>query len=667
MYFIKRNKASYFLLFLLFLLIIYIIKVQNEIKSHLSMDFQKFDNETGVRNLIVPNLIHYVHFDKKSLNFVSLICMLSAHYNHKPSRTFIHTNIQLEGHYFDIYKKVVGDKLKIHKVEKPTHVFGQKLSSVQHSADVARIKLLMKYGGIFLDEDVFVVKNLNRFRHYECAIGWPVSQNIGTQVLVAHRDARFLPLWLAQYQNYRPSMWYYNAGEAPTKNVLAKQESLVHRVAREFGVENLADQLYKKNWTGWVNRYTIHLLDRHKEYLTNTGEFTELNFMDCQCTFSVLANNIVENLLDDGVDLVRETELKSPAKVVDKFESGVVDFINSNSKSLLHKYLSLEVYSRLRLLRTSKYNTKLEDLLLSGISHPDSSLGIYVPEVEAYSVFGALLQPIIRDYHGLKGRIGHPPSDWGQGGEVGSFDSDTDSGRVISTRIRIARSVKGFPLNSKMTREDYVRLEQTVKIALASFTGEMAGSYLSLEEMSPVDHEKLVADHLMFGECDRYLKDAGACQYWPTGRGIFINKGRTFVVWVGEEDHLRIISIQPGGNLGEVFTRLVAAVKVLESKLTFVNSASLGYLTFCPSNLGTTLRASVHLKLPHLSSSDRLQRLAKEKGLQVRGTGGEHTGTVGGVVDISNIKRMGITEVQAVGSMFKGVKDLVRAEHLLEH
>ena len=108
-------------------------------------------------------------------------------------------------------------------------------------------------------------------------------------------------------------------------------------------------------------------------------------------------------------------------------------------------------------------------------------------------------------------------------------------------------------------------------------------------------------------------------------------------------------------------------MKTLESKLTFVTSPSLGYLTFCPSNLGTTLRASVHVKLPRLSSNGKLQELAKEKRLQVRGTGGEHTGTVGGVVDISNIKRMGLSEVMAVGSMFEGVKDIIKAEKLLEN
>merc|ERR1719330_208048 len=121
--------------------------------------------------------------------------------------------------------------------------------------------------------------------------------------------------------------------------------------------------------------------------------------------------------------------------------------------------------------------------------------------------------------------------------------------------------------------------------------------------MSPEEHQKLVADHLMFGTCDRYLIDAGACQHWPTGRGVYLNKDRTFVVWVGEEDHLRIISIQTGSDLASVFRRLGHAVSVLETKLTFARSPSLGFLTYCPSNLGTTLRASVHISLPHFNTT----------------------------------------------------------------
>ena len=91
--------------------------------------------------------------------------------------------------------------------------------------------------------------------------------------------------------------------------------------------------------------------------------------------------------------------------------------------------------------------------------------------------------------------------------------------------------------------------------------GSMEGQYISLKEMSPEDHEKLVSEHLMFGECDKYLKDAKACQHWPEGRGVFLSTDRTLIIWVNEEDHLRIISLQQGGDLGKVYGRLVGLIR----------------------------------------------------------------------------------------------------------
>lgn len=98
--------------------------------------------------------------------------------------------------------------------------------------------------------------------------------------------------------------------------------------------------------------------------------------------------------------------------------------------------------------------------------------------------------------------------------------------------------------------------------------------------------QKLIDDHYLFKEGDRFLQSANACRFWPTGRGIFFNKDKTFLVWVCEEDHLRIMCMQPGGNVGEVFKRLVTAVTEMQKKVTFVTSERFGYLTFCPTNLG---------------------------------------------------------------------------------
>ena len=93
--------------------------------------------------------------------------------------------------------------------------------------------------------------------------------------------------------------------------------------------------------------------------------------------------------------------------------------------------------------------------------------------------------------------------------------------------------------------------------------------------------------------------------------------------------------------------RLVGAMTKLEKSLDFVRDDELGYLTFCPTNLGTTLRASVHLRFSGLTASE-VEAAASELGLQVRGTSGEHTEVAGGVFDLSNRRRLGITEFQAV-------------------
>lgn len=84
------------------------------------------------------------------------------------------------------------------------------------------------------------------------------------QILLAHKNARFLSQWLAGYKKYKPSNWYYNAGQYPTQQVLAKQPNLAHRVPDLFGVQNLSNELYSSNnWTDWKEYYSIHLLSRH--------------------------------------------------------------------------------------------------------------------------------------------------------------------------------------------------------------------------------------------------------------------------------------------------------------------------------------------------------------------------------------------------------------------
>lgn len=114
---------------------------------------------------------------------------------------------------------------------------------------------------------------------------------------------------------------------------------------------------------------------------------------------------------------------------------------------------------------------------------------------------------------------------------------------IKSTRIRVARNLEGFAFGTGMSREQRLEVEQKVIEACNKFEGDLAGKYYSLSSMSEQDREQLVEDHFLFKQGDRFLEAAGLNRDWPEGRGIFHNNDKTFLVWINEEDQLRIISM----------------------------------------------------------------------------------------------------------------------------
>lgn len=154
---------------------------------------------------------------------------------------------------------------------------------------------------------------------------------------------------------------------------------------------------------------------------------------------------------------------------------------------------------------------------------------------------------------------------------------------------------------------------------------------------------------------------------WPSGRGIFHNDAKTFLVWVNEEDQLRIISMQQDAGIVEVFDRLCRAVAHFETtSIKFAHDDHLGYITSCPTNLGTAMRASVHISLPKLQKDKKtFNEVADKYEVQIRGIHGEHTETDDGVFDISNRRRLGKSEKELVQDMVNGVHALMDAENAL--
>jgi len=351
--------------------------------------------------------------------------------------------------------------------------------------------------------------------------------------------------------------------------------------------------------------------------------------------------------------------------VIKKLEEGYTKLQSATDcKSLLKKYLTRPVLDECKEKKT-KLGATLLDVIQSGVANLDSGVGVYAPDAEAYTLFKPLFDPIIQDYHiGFGPGQKQPATDLGEGKTNLLPDLDPTGKYINSTRVRCGRSLAGYPFNPCLTEANYKEMETKVKAVFSQLESdpELGGTYYPLLGMSKEVQAQLIADHFLFKEGDRFLQHANACRYWPTGRGIYHNKNKTFLVWVNEEDHLRIISMQNGGNVGQVLERLIKGVKSIESKAPFSRDERLGWLTFCPTNLGTTVRASVHIKLPKISAKPDFKTICDGLKLQIRGIHGEHSESAGGVYDISNKARLGLTEFEAVKQMYDGVKKLIELE-----
>ena len=340
-------------------------------------------------------------------------------------------------------------------------------------------------------------------------------------------------------------------------------------------------------------------------------------------------------------------------------DSGFPDFpVDCNS--LLKRCLTPALYQRLK-VRTTSNGWSLQQMIRSGIANPDSRVGVYAGDAESYTLFADLFDLIIAAYHGFS-RTDRHPAQYSLP-DLCPRNLDPEGRFIKSTRIRVARNLLGFPLGPTLSAGQRRTVEQSCLAAFKSLGGKLAGHYYPLDEMDRESRRQLIGEHLLFKGDDRFLEAAGLQRDWPEARGIYYNQTKTFLVWVNEEDQLRIISMQRGGMLGDVYRRLREGVDELSQSLDFLHDARLGYLTSCPTNLGTGMRASVHIHLPRLHcEAERLTSIVEDHCLQLRGLHGEHSSQEGGVYDISNRRRLGVDEAQCLSDLEKGIMCMLEYE-----
>jgi len=332
--------------------------------------------------------------------------------------------------------------------------------------------------------------------------------------------------------------------------------------------------------------------------------------------------------------------------------------------SLVAKHVNKEKWDKLSGVVTENSKFTLAKAIACAVKFDSQHCGIYAGDEDSYKDFKDVFDPIIQEYHGITADAVHKSD----------MDSSKLKGEVVaangivkSTRIRVGRNLEGFGLSPGILKEHRLEFESLMKEAFSKLTGDLAGTYYPLTGMEEATRQQLVDDHFLFMSGDPTLIEAGMERDWPEGRGIFHNKDKTFLVWVNEEDQLRIISMQMGKDVKEVFDRLARGIKAVESALKgkkFQFHKNYGYIHSCPTNLGTGMRASVHVTLPgwHKKGIDALKKRCEELKVQPRGTRGESGGHLDDTYDISNKHRLGYTEVELVQNMIDAVNILLKED-----
>lgn len=222
-----------------------------------------------------------------------------------------------------------------------------------------------------------------------------------------------------------------------------------------------------------------------------------------------------------------------------------------------------------------------------------------------------------------------------------------DSDIVISTRIRLARNASRFPFLSKASNANKTEIERLFYESIKECAATKELFYINLNKASVVERLFLVERHLISKEHAEVEGD----------RGVAFDKSETVSLMVNEEDHLRIQVIHSGLELDDTWKTIEKIDNELEKSVSFAFSSRFGYLTACPTNVGTGMRVSVMLHLPALSLTQHIEKVfnaVSKLGLVVRGFYGEGTKVAGDLYQVSNQFTLGKSE-QEILEIINGV------------
>jgi protein arginine kinase len=226
---------------------------------------------------------------------------------------------------------------------------------------------------------------------------------------------------------------------------------------------------------------------------------------------------------------------------------------------------------------------------------------------------------------------------------------------VMSSRVRLARNLRDAAFPGWAKKPERIRVLELLRPAIEALP-EMKGSFTgTMDSLSSLDKQILVERHLISRE--HAAKSAGS--------GLVLNREETLCFMINEEDHLRMQALRPGLQLRQAWAAIDQADSALEKKLNYAFSPELGYLTACPTNLGTGIRVSAMLHLPGLVLAEQINPIIQsvnKLGLAVRGLYGEGTEALGNVFQVSNQMTLGESEGAIVERLEKVLAQIIEHE-----
>src|SRR3954447_24922986 len=226
---------------------------------------------------------------------------------------------------------------------------------------------------------------------------------------------------------------------------------------------------------------------------------------------------------------------------------------------------------------------------------------------------------------------------------------------VLSSRVRLARNLKGLAFPGWAKKAERVKALEQIRPAIESLPQMSEAFSESMDNLTVLDKNILVERHLISRE--HAAKNAGS--------GLVLNREESLCVMINEEDHLRMQALRPGLQLKQAWNAIDQVDSKLEKKLGYAFSPDLGYLTACPTNLGTGIRVSAMLHLPGLVLAEQINQIIQavnKLGLAVRGLYGEGTEALGNVFQVSNQMTLGEAESDIVERLNKVLAQIIEHE-----